>query len=59
MIDPNIPKPIRFSRDDVPELAEIPDFNIEAEREAERQRREENHLWLETHMGFQPFGDIW
>ena len=56
MIDPNDPKPIRFSRDNVPELAEIPDLSTEAEREAELQRKDENLRWLEEHLGFRPFG---
>lgn len=56
MIDPDEPKPIRFSIYDQPELAEIPDFNTEAEREAERQHKEENMRWLKENLGFRPFG---
>ena len=59
MIDPDWPKHITFSIEDVPELPEIPDFNLEAERDARRKRSEENRRWLEEHMGFEPFGDVW
>ena len=59
MTDNDTPQAIRFSKCDVPELPEIPDRDIKAEREAERKRKEENARWLENHMGFDPFGDVW
>jgi len=51
--------PIRFSVDDVPELAEIPDFTLDSWHEAERQRKEETVRRLEQHCSWQPFGDVW
>ena len=59
MTDNDTPQPIRFSKSDVPQLVEIPERDIKAEREAERKRKEENVRWLEEHMGFSPFGDVW
>ena len=51
--------PIRFSRDDVPELPEIPGFDPQAEREADCRRKEETVRWLEQHCPWRPFGDVW
>ena len=51
--------PIRFTKDDVPELPEIPGFDLQPEREAEQRRKEETVRWLEEHCPWQPFGDVW
>ena len=59
MIDPDWPKRITFRDSDVPELTEIPQADIEAER-AERQRQNEENLhWLEENAGFRPLGVEW
>ena len=61
MIDSDYTPPIRFSRDDMPELTDTPQFDpqAEAEREAEQHRKEENIRWLEDHCGFRPLGAEW
>ena len=59
MIDPDWPKHITFSIEDVPELPEIPGFNLESEKEERRRRSDENARWLEERMGFRPFGVEW
>lgn len=59
MIDPDIPKTIRFREGDLPELQEIDRQEIERERMEREKEKEENRRWLEEHMGFEPFGDVW
>ena len=59
MIDPDWPKHITFSIGDVPELPEIPDFNLESEKEERRRRSDENARWLEEHFGWKPFSCEW
>lgn len=58
MIDPDVPKTIRFHADDQPELPEISEQEIEAERESERRRKEETILWLEENCDWRPFGEV-
>ena len=59
MIDPDEPKTIRFSPGDVPELPDILQEEIEASREAERRRKEDNLRWLEEHCDWRPIGGEW
>lgn len=58
MISDHLP-PVRFSVDDMPQLDEIPGFNLESCLAAERQRKEETVRWLEDHCPWQPIGDVW
>ena len=59
MIDPDWPKPIAFQKEDVPELPEIAQTMIDAKREEQRRKREENALWFEEYFGWKPFGGEW
>ena len=59
MIDPDIPKTIRFRDGDVPELPDIDSIDIEARHEEEQQRKQETLRWLHEHAGFSPFDVEW
>ena len=59
MIDPKEPKRIMFHHEDQPEVPEIDQQAIDAERMERQRKAEENRLWLHEHMGFDPFGDDW
>lgn len=59
MIDPDIPKTIRFRDGDVPVLPDVDSIDIEARHEEQQQRKKENLRWLTEHCGWQPFGGDW
>lgn len=50
---------IRFHSDDVPWLPELHTPEMEAEREAERLRKEATIRWLEENNDWYPIGDVW
>ena len=59
MIDPDIPKTIRFRDGDVPELPDTDSIDIEARHAEEQQRKQETLRWLTEHCDWQPFGGEW
>lgn len=59
MIDPGIPDTIRFRTEDQPELSDVLQAEIEAERRREQERKAENLRWIEDHCDFEPHGDVW
>ena len=59
MIDPKEHRPISFRDIEQPELPEISQADIEADREARRQLALENEKWLEEHNDWSPFGEVW
>ena len=59
MIDPKEHRPISFRDSEQPELPEIHQADIEADREARRQRALENQKWLEDNSDWSPFGEVW
>ena len=59
MINMDEPETIRFRPEDQPELPEIDQQVINAEREDRERRKEERRRWLEEHCDWQPHGDVW